>query len=115
MDAETAEGIDSLAKLSDLSKQDYLAAKALEEKVVVLPSSRTLKTLTELAEEIYRELLDACYCGRAVDDGLDWSLVTFSSMLKGSQSSVPRDMDAEISAWEREQTASYRHHGSERA
>lgn len=102
VDVGTAERIDRLARLSGLSKQDYLAARALDESVVVLPSSRTLKALSDLAEEIYRELLDARHCGRAVGGGVEWSLLTFSSMLRGSLRGVPRDMDAEIGAWERE-------------
>lgn len=73
----------------------------LDESTVVFPSSRVAKKLLEYAQEIYGELLCARREGRALDEDFAWSLVTLAEFLSGFRDGAMRDMDAEISSWER--------------
>lgn len=101
VDEETFARIDELSKLSGLSKQEYMEARMLDESVVVFPSSRVAKKLLEYAQEIYIELLCARREDRALDESFAWSLLTLSEFLTGFGGGAMRDMDAEISSWER--------------
>ena len=101
VDEGTFAKIDVLSRLSGLSKQDYMEARMLDESVVVFPSSRVAKKMLEYAQEIYEELLCARREGRVLDEGFAWSLLTLSEFLTGFGGGAMRDMDAEISSWER--------------
>lgn len=48
--------IDEMARTSGLMKQDYLLTRALERKVVIVPSSRVVKNLREKSERIAKRL-----------------------------------------------------------
>lgn len=54
--SQQAEEIDRMAALSGLAKQDYLTLRALDDKVSVVPSSRTVKALREGVKSMAREL-----------------------------------------------------------
>lgn len=49
-----AEKIDRFVRMSGLTKQDYLASRALQKEIKVIPSTRVLKGLKE-------ELKETCY------------------------------------------------------
>lgn len=61
--------IDDLARLSGLAKQDYLARRALDKQVVVVPSSRVVKSLKGYAERIAKRL-DALTASSQLDDDI---------------------------------------------
>lgn len=53
--AQAAE-IDEMARTSGLTKQDYLLSRALEREVVIIPSTRVVKSLREKSERIATRL-----------------------------------------------------------
>lgn len=61
--------IDELARLSGLAKQDYLARRALDKQVVVIPSSRVVRSLKCYAERI-ADRLDALTSASQLDDDI---------------------------------------------
>lgn len=66
--AQAAE-IDEMAKTSGLTKQDYLLMRALEREVVIVPSSRVVKSMREKSERIAAKLEDLT-CASEVSDHL---------------------------------------------
>ena len=61
------------AKLSGMTKQDYLYKRALEEEVVVRPDVRVYKMLRDEMGRVYRELRRIRSAGE-VDEGLAWTV-----------------------------------------
>lgn len=61
--------IDELARLNELAKQDYLARRALDKQVVVVPSSRVVRSLKCYAERI-ADRLDALTSANQLDDDI---------------------------------------------
>lgn len=61
--------IDELVRLSGLTKQDYLTRCALDKQVVVVPSSRVVKSLKCYAERIVNKL-DALTVPAQLDDDI---------------------------------------------
>lgn len=60
--------IDELARLSGLSKQDYLTRRALNKEVVIVPSSRVVKSLKGYSERIATKL-ETLISASQLDDG----------------------------------------------
>ena len=65
--------LDSMVRLSGMTKQDYLYRRALEEEVVVRPDVRVYKMLRDEMARVYRELRRIRSAGE-VDEGLAWTV-----------------------------------------
>ena len=61
--------LDSMVRLSGMTKQDYLYSRALGEEVVVRPDVRAYKMLRDEMERVYHELRRIRSAGE-VDEGL---------------------------------------------
>ena len=65
--------LDSMVRLSGMTKQDYLYSRALGEEVVVRPDVRVYKMLRDEMARVYRELRRIRSAGE-VDEGLAWTV-----------------------------------------
>ncbi len=72
MEEDAATRLDALVSLSDLTKQDYIERRLLDESVTVIPSSRIAKSLSQWMQAIYRELVLARQEGRILGEDLVW-------------------------------------------
>lgn len=89
--------IDELARLSGLAKQDYLARRALDKQVVVVPSSRVVKSLKCYAERIV-DRLDALTASSQLDDDV---LLNEIKWLSGLMAAFARYGEEDFDAVER--------------
>lgn len=89
--------IDELARLSGLAKQDYLARRALDKQVIVVPSSRMVKSLKCYAERI-ADRLDALTASSQLDDDV---LLNEIKWLSGLMAAFARYGEEDFDAVER--------------
>ncbi len=75
--------IDELVRLSGLTKQDYLTRRALDKQVIIVPSSRVVKSLKSYAERIANKL-DALTISAQLDDDTLLDEVRWLSALMAS-------------------------------
>lgn len=92
---EQADAIDRMVALSGMTKQDYIAARLLDEEVTVVPSTRVIKALKDHCLLIARELQaletsrDKIPVPSALEDDLDRLL----RVLEGFQGASAADID----------------------
>lgn len=89
--------IDELARLSGLAKQDYLARRALDKQLIVVPSSRVVKSLKCYAERI-ADRLDALTASSQLDDDV---LLNEIKWLSGLMAAFARYGEEDFDAVER--------------
>lgn len=89
--------IDELTRLSGLAKQDYLARRALDKQVIVVPSSRMVKSLKCYAERI-ADRLDALTASSQLDDDV---LLNEIKWLSGLMAAFARYGEEDFDAVER--------------
>lgn len=67
--------IDEMVKISGLTKQDYLTRRMLDQQVIIVPSSRVVRSLKDKSERIAHKLesiVDASQVGDELLDELRW-------------------------------------------
>ena len=89
--------IDELARLSGLTKQDCLVRRALDKQVVVVPSSRVVRSLKCYAERI-ADRLDALTAASQLDDDI---LLNEIRRLSGIMAAFARYGEEDFDAVER--------------
>lgn len=84
---EQAEAIDKMVMLSGMTKQDYIAAKLLDEEVTVVPSTRVIRALKDHCLLVVRELqaLGASHDKIPVPSALEDDLNRLLCILEGFQ------------------------------
>lgn len=97
MTPRQAAEIDELARLSGLAKQDYLARRALDKQVVVVPSSRVVRSIKCYAERI-ADRLDALTSAHPLDDDI---LLNELRWLSGLMAAFARYGEEDFDAVER--------------
>ena len=88
--------IDEMAKMSGLTKQDYLLTRALEREVVIVPSSRVVRNLKERSERIASKR-EGLSCASEMDEHLLGEL----RWLAGLMAAIARYGEEEFDAVER--------------
>lgn len=85
--------IDELVRLSGLAKQDYLARRALDKQVIVVPSSRVVRSLKCYAERI-ADRLRALTSASQLDDILLIEIRWLSGLMGAFARYGEEDFDA---------------------
>lgn len=89
--------IDELVRLSGLTKQDYLTRRALDKQIIVVPSSRVVRSLKCYAERI-ADKLDALTVPAHLDDDI---LLDEIRWLSGLMAAFARYSEEDFDAVER--------------
>jgi len=85
MSAEEATQLDTLARLSGLSKQDYIISRVLAKEIVVNPNPRVYKALKNELQSVCDQLVRLSQINSEHDELLELSkfMVTILAVVKG--------------------------------
>lgn len=81
--SEEADEITRAAKLSGLTKREYIYKKLMSQDIVVVPSSRLYKIILEQTEYLVTELKRLVKTGKPIDPELKRTITLLAATLNG--------------------------------